>query len=190
MGEHAGMKIKEWIATDLGEVSALLAQVSEDQCEALCERIVAATRVFVAGQGRSGWIMRMTAVRLMQVGLSAHVVGDATTPPIRSGDLLLIASGSGETSAPVSYARRAVEQGARVAVVTSQPASTLASLSDTVVFIPGGSTRANFAGNSRMPLAAALEQATLIVLDACIARIAEQTGQTQSSLMARHANLE
>jgi 6-phospho-3-hexuloisomerase len=184
------MKIKEWVATDLGEVSALLGQVSEEQCEALCERIIAATRVFVAGQGRSGWIMRMAAVRLMQVGLTAHVVGDATTPPIRSGDLLLIASGSGETSAPISYARKAAAQGARVALITSQPASTLAGLSDTVVFIPAGSTRENFAGTSRMPLAAALEQATLIVLDVCVARIAEQMGQTQSSLMARHANLE
>jgi 6-phospho-3-hexuloisomerase len=184
------MNIKEWIATDLGEVSALLGQVSEEQCAALCERIIAATRVFVAGQGRSGWIMRMAAVRLMQVGLTAHVVGDATTPPIRSGDLLLVASGSGETSAPVNYARRAVSQGAHVALITSQPASTLASLSDTVVFIPGGSTRENFAGSSKLPLAAALEQATLIVLDACVARIAEQTGQTQASLMARHANLE
>lgn len=184
------MKIKDWIATDLGEVSALLGQVSEEHCESLCQHMVEATRVFVAGQGRSGWIMRMTAVRLMQVGLTAHVVGDATTPPIRSGDLLLIASGSGETSAPISYARKAVAQGARVAVLTSQPASTLASLSDTVVFIPGGSTRENFAGASKMPLAAALEQATLIVLDSVVAAVAERTGQTQSSLMARHANLE
>jgi 6-phospho-3-hexuloisomerase len=184
------MKTKEWIATDLGEVAALLAQVSEEQCDALCERIIAATRVFVAGQGRSGWIMRMAAVRLMQIGLTAHVVGDATTPPIRSGDLLLISSGSGETSAPVSYARRAVSQGARVAVITSQPSSTIASLSDTVVFIPGGSTRENFGGTSKLPLAAALEQATLIVLDAVVAAVAERTGQTQSSLMSRHANLE
>lgn len=184
------MNVSEWIKTDLAEVGALLAQVSEEQCEALCRRIIEATRVFVAGQGRSGWIMRMAAVRLMQVGLTVHVVGDATTPPIRSGDLLLIASGSGETSAPVNYARRAVNQGARIAVITSQPASTLASLADTVVFIPGGATRENFAGNSRLPLAAALEQATLIVLDAAVAAIAEQTGQTQSSMMARHANLE
>lgn len=184
------MKITEWIATDLGEVSALLGQVTEEQCEALCRRVIEATRIFVAGQGRSGWIMRMAAVRLMQVGLTVHVVGDATTPPIRSGDLLLIASGSGETAAPVGYARRAISQGARVAVITSQPASTLGSLADTVVFIPGGSTRENFAGSSRMPLAAALEQATLIVLDSVVAAVAERTGQSQSSLMARHANLE
>jgi 6-phospho-3-hexuloisomerase len=134
--------------------------------------------------------MRMAAVRLMQVGLTVHVAGDATTPPIRSGDLLLIASGSGETSAPVGFARKAAAQGARVALITSQPASTLGSLADTVVFIPGGSTRENFGGTSKLPLAAALEQATLIVLDSVVAAVAERTGQTQSSLMARHANLE
>ena len=184
------MNTGEWIRADLAELTALLEQVSDEQCEALCRSIIAATRVFVSGQGRSGWIMRMAAVRLMQLGLTAHVAGDATTPAIRPGDLLLIASGSGETPAPLAHARRASAAGARVALITSQPASSVARLSDTVVFIPGETTKVNLTGTSRLPLAAALEQATLVVLDAVVARLAEQTGQTQASMMARHANLE
>jgi 6-phospho-3-hexuloisomerase len=184
------MKIKDWLATDLAEVGALLDRVSEEQCEALVRAITSATRVFVSGQGRSGHIMRLAAIRLMQVGLTVHVAGDATTPPIRQGDLLLIASGSGETPTPLNHARRASAAGARVASITAQPASTIASLCDVVVSIPGETTKVNLVGKSRMPLAAALEQATLIVLDVIVARLAEEMGQTQSSMMARHANLE
>ena len=128
----------------------------------------------MSGQGRSGLIMRMAAVRLMQVGLTAHVAGDATTPPIRSGDLLLVTSGSGETPAPLNHARRATAAGARVALITAQPASTIASLSDVVVTIPGETTKVNLVGNSRLPLAAALEQATLVVMDVVVGRLAEE----------------
>lgn len=184
------MRAGEWIETDLLELKALLGKVSEEQCETLCRAMLAATRVFVTGQGRSGLIMRMAAVRLMQVGLTVHVAGDATTPPIRNGDLLVVASGSGETPSPVIHARRATASGASVALITSQPASTLASLADVVVYIPGETTKVNLVGKSRLPLAAALEQAMLVVMDVVVARLAEELGQSQASMMARHANLE
>ena len=56
-----------------------------------------ARTVFVAGSGRSGLAMRSFAMRLIHLGLSAHVVGETTTPRITDRDLLLIGSGSGST---------------------------------------------------------------------------------------------
>lgn len=179
-----------WLRVDVAEIDALIAQIDARQVEALAEAILAAQRIFVTGQGRSGWIMRMAAIRLMQVGLIAYVAGDATTPPIRSGDLLVIASGSGETPAPLNHARRAAATGARVALITANPASAIGSLADVVARIPGETTKLDLAGTSRLPLAAALEQTTLIVMDALVAWIAERRGETQATMMARHANLE
>ncbi len=184
------MNVAKWMQTDMAELAGLVARISEEPCEALCRTIIASTRVFVAGQGRSGLIMRMAAVRLMQVGLTVHVVGDATTPPIQKGDLLLITSASGETPGPVIQAQRAVAAGASVALLTAAPASRLGSLANTVIHIPGETTKINLQIESRLPLATTLEQATLIVLDAVVARVAELLNQTPSSMMARHANLE
>jgi 6-phospho-3-hexuloisomerase len=42
----------------------------------------------------------------MQIGLDAHVVGDATTPSIGTGDLLIALSGSGRTETVVNMARK------------------------------------------------------------------------------------
>jgi 6-phospho-3-hexuloisomerase len=132
----------------------------------------------------------MAALRLMQIGLAVHVAGDATTPAVGPNDLLLIASGSGETPSPVAAARRARSAGARVALLTARPDSTLGNLADIVVHIPGETTKVELEGETRLPLAAALEQSTLIVLDALVAWLAERRGETQATMMARHANLE
>ncbi len=56
--------------------------------------------------------------------------------------------------------------------------------------IPGETTKVQLEGATRLPLAAALEQATLVVLDALVAALAERLGETQATMMARHANLE
>jgi 6-phospho-3-hexuloisomerase len=184
------MTLEEWLRVDLDEISGLIAQVRAHEVEALGDAILAANRVFVTGQGRSGWIMRMAAVRLMQIGVPVHVVGDATTPAIGPNDLLIVASGSGETPSPVAAAQRARSAGARVALLTARPTSTLGQLAHVVVHIPGETTKVQLEGDTRLPLAAALEQSTLIVLDCLVAWLAERRGETQATMMARHANLE
>lgn len=184
------MSVADWMTTGMAELAQLVSRVAGEPCDDLCRAILAAKRVFLTGQGRSGLIMRMAAVRLMQVGLTVHVVGDATTPPIQAGDLLIITSASGETPSPRNQAERAAAAGAAIAVLTACPTSSLGKLANVVIHIPGETTKVNLTTESRMPLATTLEQATLVVLDAVVARLAELTGQTQASMMARHANLE
>ncbi|HSP51806.1 MAG TPA: SIS domain-containing protein, partial [Cryobacterium sp.] len=77
----------------------------------------AARRVFVLGAGRSGLALRMTARRLMHLGLDVHVVGEVTTPAIAAGDVLLVASGSGATAAVVRAAETGSASGARVIAI-------------------------------------------------------------------------
>ena len=52
---------------------------------------------FVAGKGRSGFVANSFAMRLNQLGKQAHVVGESTTPAIKSNDVFVIISGSGST---------------------------------------------------------------------------------------------
>jgi 6-phospho-3-hexuloisomerase len=184
------MHLAEWIRHDLDEVVAILAGVSDESAQQMVSAIVAAPRVYVVGLGRSGLILRMFAMRLMQIGLSAHVVGDATTPAIGSGDLLIALSGSGRTETVLVLAGKAKGYGARVLAMTSSQATPLAELADVAVIVPAGSVKSDVTTPTLLPLANALEQAMAIYLDCIGAMLAEQCGHDNAAMMRRHANLE
>jgi 6-phospho-3-hexuloisomerase len=182
--------LPDWFHRNLDELARLLDGASPVAQNHLGEVLSSAGRVFVAGQGRSGLVLRMFAMRLMQLGVETFVVGDATTPAIQPGDLLVVFSGSGETEGVVRVGRQAKAAGARVAVITSQPVSSLAQLADHLTILPGETTKISAELTSRMPLASALEQAGLLFLDCVVAWLAEQKAQDNAAMMSRHANLE
>jgi len=149
-----------------------------------------ADRVFVHGAGRSGLALKMTAMRLMHLGFTVHVVGDVTTPAITSGDVLLTASGSGTTGGVVRAAQSAVDAGASVAAITTATESPLAKLAAHVLVLPAadkldrsGSASAQYAGGL-------FEQAVVLVGDALFHSLWKQSGATADDIWPRHANLE
>ncbi|WIB68755.1 SIS domain-containing protein [Curtobacterium sp. MCBD17_035] len=149
-----------------------------------------ADRVFVHGAGRSGLALRMTAMRLMHLGRTVHVVGDVTTPAIRSGDVLLTASGSGTTTGIVRAATTAREGGARVAVITTVAASPLADLADAVVLVPAPEKQAHGNGASIQYAGGLFEQVVVLVGDALFHAAWQRSGIPAADLWPRHANLE
>ncbi|KAL4575794.1 hypothetical protein LXL04_011880 [Taraxacum kok-saghyz] len=80
-------------------------------------------KVFVYGVGREGLMMKALCMRLAHLGLSAHCVGDMTTPPISSSDLLIASAGPGGFSTVDAICGVAKTNGARVLVLTAQPES-------------------------------------------------------------------
>lgn len=149
-----------------------------------------AERVFVHGAGRSGLALRSTAMRLMHLGLRVHVVGEVTTPAIRRGDLLLVASGSGTTGGIVQAARTAVEAGARVLAVSTTDASVLSEIADTTLVIPAA-TKTDRSGTASAQYAGSLfEQAVAILGDAVFHALWQRSGRSADDLWPRHANLE
>jgi 6-phospho-3-hexuloisomerase len=184
------MRLSQWVERDLGEVSAILDRMSDKGAEEMVAAILDARRVYVLGLGRSGFLLRMFAMRLMQIGLQAHVVGDATTPAIEAGDLLVALSGSGRTGTVVNLARQARGYGARVLAITSGADTPLAALADVLVLAPAASVKTDPASPTSLPLANALEQAMAVYLDCVGAMLAERRGQDNFAMMRRHANLE
>lgn len=71
------------------ELTGLLARVEVGQfrrfAQAFADRTV---RRFFSGQGRSGLIAQVVAMRLMHAGYAVHVVGEASAPAISRGDML------------------------------------------------------------------------------------------------------
>jgi 6-phospho-3-hexuloisomerase len=184
------MTLQERIEVDLLELQELARKVDPGEGERLGDLVLRARRVFVIGKGRSGLVMEMLAMRLMQLGLTVFVVGEATTPAIAEGDVLIGGSGSGETPGVLSAAKRAKGLGAKVAAITSRRESSLGKVADTVVLIPGETTKLDMNQSSKLPLGTILEQALLVFVDSLSAHLAEGLGHTNETMMALHANME
>jgi 6-phospho-3-hexuloisomerase len=139
-------------------------------------------RWFCCGQGRSGLVAQMAAMRLMHVGFVTHVVGEATAPAVASGDVLLAISATGETPMTLHFARLARDLGARVLAVTGRADSTLAGLAQTRIDLRTSGT-GQFGGTL-------FEQGALLVLDALVLDITAGDPQTYAVMQTRHANLQ
>lgn len=170
------------MSTVLGEVAETLRRVDAGQLDALADAVLASRGVFLAGEGRSGLVARCLAMRLMHLGLRAHVVGETATPAFGPGDLLVAVSGSGETSFTRAAATAAGDRGGTIAVVTAAADSPLARLAAIRVLVPGGES-AQFGGSL-------FEQAALLVLDSFSLALQRRLGQSEQHMRARHATLE
>jgi 6-phospho-3-hexuloisomerase len=156
----------------------------------VADLVANAPRVFVFGAGRSGLALQMTAMRLMHLGLEVHVVGEVTSPAIARGDLLLTASGSGTTGSIVTAAQTARAVGARVAAITTAPASPLGGLADATVVVPAAEKLDRSASASAQYAGSLFEQTVVLLGDALFHALWRRSGQSADELWPRHANLE
>jgi D-arabinose 5-phosphate isomerase GutQ len=79
----------------LTENRLVLEKVNYPAIAQLTQTITRSQRIFVAGEGRSGLVIRMVAMRLIHLAYQVYVVGETTTPSIVECDLLIDCSGSG-----------------------------------------------------------------------------------------------
>lgn len=186
------MTFQSRVTLILDELRRTLATPDHEQVERLIAAIMNARRIFVAGAGRSGLIMRGFAMRLMHLGFEVSVVGETVTPALTGSDLLLIGSGSGATASLVSHTETARRIGATLGVITIRADSPIGRLADVVLIIPAPSPKIEQdAGNrSAQPLGSLFEQALLITLDALVLALMDKTGQQSEGMFTRHANLE
>jgi 6-phospho-3-hexuloisomerase len=173
------------------ELNRTINLIAEDEAEKLVERILESKKVFVAGAGRSGFMAKSFVMRLMHMGIDAFVVGETVTPSLEEDDILVIASGSGETKSLVSMAEKAKTINASVAVVTISPESTIGKLSDVAIKIPAKpKAGADSDYKTIQPMGSLFEQTLLLFFDAVILRIMSKKGLESGVMYGRHANLE
>jgi 6-phospho-3-hexuloisomerase len=189
--------------TAVDELRTLLGGVDARQVQDLVDALDAGGSVFVAGSGRSGLAMRAFAMRLMHMGIDAHVVGEVTAPAFAPTDILVVGSGSGATSALVPLAEKAKKLGGRLAILTTDPASPIARTADLIVRIPAPAPKVSpqaTAGaaleavtgtsSSAQPGASLFEQGLWVLLDSCIMLLMAKKKIAAEQMFRRHANLE
>lgn len=181
----------DFVSREVGAVAAALSSPAADEWgERAAAALGEAARVFVLGAGRSGIALRMTAMRLMHLGLEVHVVGDATTPAIARGDALLVASGSGSTTGLVRSASAAKAAGATILALSAAAESPLAELADHLLVVPAAAKLDRSGTNSTQYAGSLFEQSVVLVGDALFDILWRRSGSTAEELWHRHANLE
>lgn len=173
----------------LDELGHVADSVTSARISSLVGAVSSHARVFVFGTGRSGLMLKAFAMRLMQMGLTSYVVGETTTPSIQAGDLLVVASASGETGSVLLTARSALAQGADLLVITASPESSLARIKSPDVIIEAGS-KAHASAASVQPLGSLFEQSLLLVFDSAILAMERRGTASNEDMAARHASLE
>lgn len=147
-------------------------------------------RVFIYGAGRSGFIGRCFAQRLMHLGIESCFISDAVTYKYTHNDLLIIISGSGETTSPVIFAQKAKEIGGKIALLTTNINSTIGKLSDCIIKIEGKSKDKATSEKTLAPYTSLFDISTLSVTDSIAATIMEMLGITEEDIDKRHASIE
>jgi 6-phospho-3-hexuloisomerase len=188
----ARVSVRENLALVAEEVTDVLRRVDEDSVTKLVDGIVRAEKIFLFGQGRTGYVTRAFAVRLMHLGLNVHFVGDTTAPSIAPKDLCLVNSGTGETRFSFHAMEAAREAGATTATMTAHPQARISKMADIVVIIPAPTKGETFGPRkSRQPAGSLFEQALFVLLEAVVLVLMDRLGPaSREDMLKRHTNIE
>ncbi|HZY91355.1 MAG TPA: SIS domain-containing protein [Thermoplasmata archaeon] len=169
----------------IGErVTASVARLDVASISRAVAILTGAPATFVYGAGRSGIIGRAFAMRLVQAGVSAFVIGESVTPIVKRGDAVFILSNRGESYSSIQTANIVRREGAELIVVTARPTSKLAHAATLLLALdfPEEPGRSDLA-----PLGTLFESASLRLTDALISEIMRARGETEESMRRRHA---
>jgi 6-phospho-3-hexuloisomerase len=191
MSDKNGRTFQAMAQGALSEIGAVFSHVADEVGERMCAEILQARRIVCYGVGREGLMMKALCMRLMHLGLDAHVAGDMTAPPVGKSDLLLVSAGPGSFSTVLALLGVAREAGARIMVITAQPAGPAPRSADVVIHLPA-QTMANdrAASAGLLPMGSLYEAVQLVFFDLVSILLREKMGQSPDEMRARHTNLE
>ena len=169
----------------IGErVTESVAAIDPATIESAVAILLRAPAIFVYGAGRSGIIGRAFAMRLVQAGLTAYVIGESVTPIVRKGDAVIILSNRGESYSSIQTANIVRREGAELIVLTARPTSKLGHAASLLVAID---LRDDAERPTLAPLGTLFESASLRLTDALVAELLRARGETEESMRRRHA---
>jgi 6-phospho-3-hexuloisomerase len=159
-------------------------------------------KIFIVGMGRSGFVARAFALRMMNLGFNVYFLGETITPAAEKGDILIAISGTGSTKMVLTASTAAKEIGATVIALTSFSESPLGQTADLTVTIKGR-TKAGWPKEEDYlarqiigerepltPLGSVFENNCMVFLDSLVVELMHRMGRTEADLKRRHATIE
>jgi 6-phospho-3-hexuloisomerase len=202
------MKQLKWLKAAAEEIieciKVSIKELNLKEVERLIELVLESKdkKIFTVGMGRSGFVARAFALRLMNLGFNVYFLGETITPAAEKGDLLIAISGTGSTKMVLTASSAAKEIGAKVIAITSFPKSPLGKLADLAVTVRGR-TKADMPKEEdylarqiigerepMTPLGSIFENNCMVFLDSLIVELMHRLGRTEEDLKRRHATIE
>lgn len=179
-------------------------EMDENQVECLIKMILETQdkKIFVVGMGRSGFVGRSFALRLMNLGFNVYFLGETITPAAGKDDLVIAISGTGMTKLVVSAASAAKDIGAKVVAITSYSESQLGQMADQLVLVKGRTKMGwpreedylarQILGEREpiSPLGSVFENNCMVFLDGLVVELMYRMKKNESDLRSRHATIE
>lgn len=180
----------ETIAAVLEEMQEVCMNVNAEEYDSFVNLLKNNSRFFFTGEGRSGFVARAIAMRLMHSGKTVYVVGETTTPAIQENDILIVLSGSGKTAQALNISESAHGVGAKVFFITTNVEALQLPFISSGMRIPASTKyRLEDEPETIQPLGNQFDQAAHLIMDAAIIdSLAE--GKTNEELRKKHSNLE
>jgi 6-phospho-3-hexuloisomerase len=179
-------------------------ELDEGQVENLI-RLIQETvdkKIFVVGMGRSGFVGRAFALRLMNLGFNVYFLGETITPAAGKDDLVIAISGTGMTKLVVSAASAAKDIGTKVVAITSYKESQLGQMADQLVLVKGRTKMGwpreedylarQILGEREpiSPLGSIFENNCMVFLDGLVVELMYRMKKNENDLRSRHATIE
>lgn len=175
----------------IDEITKSLTAINPTSVKKYLEAIEKAEKVFFVGVGRVLLSLKAICKRYAHLGIHTVVVGDITEPAITDKDVLVVGSGSGETTFPLEIAKKAKKIGATVIHVGSNPEGRISNYTNIFVRIPVES-KSKYPDEiqSSQPMTSLFEQSLLLFGDITSMMIVEKKDISLPDLWQYHANLE
>ncbi|MEM3443010.1 MAG: 6-phospho-3-hexuloisomerase [Candidatus Bathyarchaeia archaeon] len=185
-------------------IKSSMEELNEEEVERFINLLLEAKdkKIFIVGMGRSGFVARAFALRMMNLGFNVYFLGETITPAAEKGDLLIAISGTGATKIVLTASSAAKEIGAKIVAITSFPESPLGRMADLVVTIKGRTKMGwpkeedylarQILGEREplTPLGSVFENNCMVFLDSLVVELMHRLGRTEEDLKRRHATIE
>lgn len=175
----------------LQELGNVFDHIDENAVRQALELIQRAYHIALYGVGREGLQIKGFAMRLYHLGLNVSVVGDMTTPPLGSGDLLIVSAGPGWFSTVEALLTTARRDGAATLCITAKTSGACALIADQVIILPA-QTMADQQGtdSSVLPLGSLYEGAQYLLFENMIVLLQQKLAIPAAVMSSNHTNLE
>ena len=173
----------------MNEICEVMDKFDEDTLDQAMTFLSKDKKIFVDGEGRSGFVGRCFAMRLMHIGYQPYVMGETITPALRENEVYLAISGSGTTKNTLSNAKAAKKLGLKIIAVTSKEESELGQLADCIIRVPGR-IKGDQKTASIQLLSSLFDQSVHIVLDELCLKLSRRDDVSDEMAAGNHVNVE
>ena len=186
----------------IDEISDILNNIPLSQTQNLINQIIKTNRIFLVAIGRVNLSLQCFGKRLAHLGFKVELVGSLTEKPATKKDLLIVASGSGESLIPLHISRKAKSVGCKILHITSSKKSSIRRIADHVVELKAPTkiiskikTKDSLSDSasktkSIQPMSTLFDQVLHIYGDIVSVQIIEKLRLNKINLWKNHANLE